>query len=99
MENYIPHLLRCFKYQRYNHHKEGCRGNYACVLLFLATSEEMAAALRKQRFTDYKRITIRKGGEEIQTNTYILTFKKLKIPNEVKIGYYFERMEQYIPHL
>ena len=53
--------------------------------------------LRKQGITDFKRITIRKGGEEIKINTYILTFNWLKIPKEVKIRYCLERVEQYIP--
>ena len=45
---------------------------------------------------DYKSITIRRGGEEIQTYTYVLTFNKSVIPKEVKIGYCLKRVEQYI---
>ena len=45
-----------------------------CVLrsreLTLATAEEIRAAMRKQDVTVYKRITIRKGEEETQKNTY-----------------------------
>ena len=43
------------------------------------------------------RISIRKGEERIQTNTYILTFNKLQTPKEVNIGYCLERVEQYVP--
>ena len=63
--------------------------------LSIATPEEMTTALGKQAFTDSKRITTRKGGEEIQTHTLILIFNKLIIPNEMKIEYSFKRVEQY----
>ena len=41
--------------------------------------------LGKQGITGYKRITLRKGGEGIQTKTYILTFNKFIIPKEIKV--------------
>ena len=43
------------------------------------------------------RITIRRGSENLQTHTDILTFNKSIIPKEIKIGYYLEKVEQYIP--
>ena len=61
-----------------------------------ATPEEIKNSLRKQEVTDYKRITTRRCGEEIQTHTYILTFNKSMIPKEVKIGFYLKRVKQYI---
>ena len=65
--------------------------------LALATEDEIASALGKQGVTNIKRISIRKGEQPIQTNTYILTFNKPHTPNKVKIGYCLERVEQYIP--
>ena len=59
--------------------------------------EKNKVAFGKQEVTKYKRITIRMGGEEIQTNTYILIFNQPKILSEVNIGYSLERVEQYIP--
>ena len=38
--------------------------------LFLATAEEITATLGKQGFKDFKRITTRKGGEQIQANPH-----------------------------
>ena len=64
--------------------------------LVLAT-QEMSAALGKQAVTNIKRITISKGEEKIETNTYILTFNQPHIPKEVKIGYCVERVKQYVP--
>ena len=65
--------------------------------LALATEDGIALALEKQGVTNIKRISIRKGEERIQTNTYILTFNKPQTPKQVKIGYCLERVEQYIP--
>ena len=65
--------------------------------LALATEDEITSALWKQGVTNIKRISIRKGEQRIQTNTYILTFDKPRTPNEVKIGYCLERVEQYVP--
>ena len=65
--------------------------------LALATEDRIASALGKQGVTNIKRISIRKGEQRIQTNTYILTFNKPRTPKEVKTGYCLERVEQYIP--
>ena len=63
----------------------------------LATEDERASTLGKQGVTNIKRISVRKGKERIQTNTYILTFKRPQTPKEVKIGYCLEIVEQYVP--
>ena len=60
------------------------------VELALATEDETASALGKQGVTNIKRISIKKGEERIQTNTYILTFNKPQTPKQVKIGYCLE---------
>ena len=65
--------------------------------LALATEDGITSALGKQGVTNIKRISIRKGEERIQTNTYILTFSKPQTPKEVKISYCLERVEQYVP--
>ena len=44
--------------------------------LALATGEEIASALGKQGVTNIRRISIRKGEEQIYTNTYIQTFNQ-----------------------
>ena len=63
----------------------------------LATEDEIISVLGKQGVTNIKRISIRKGKQRIQTNTYILTFNKPRTQNEVKMGYCLERVEQYVP--
>ena len=62
----------------------------------LESEAEMPATLGKQEVTNIS-ITIRKGGEQIQTNTYILTFNQFHILKEEKVEYYLEKVEQYVP--
>ena len=57
----------------------------------------MKTALEKQGITDYKSITIRRDGEEMQTQLYILTFNKSIIPKGIIFGYYFKKVVQYTP--
>ena len=63
----------------------------------LATEDEIASAQGIQGVTNIRRISIRKGEQRIQTNTYILKFNKPRTPNENKIVYCLERVEQYVP--
>ena len=57
--------------------------------LALATAEEMTANLGKQ--------SIRKNEVEIQINAYLMAFNQAHIPKKVKIGYFLEYIEQYVP--
>ena len=41
------------------------------------------------------RMSRKKDGETIQTNTYILTFNTPQIPKELKIGYTIAKVETY----
>ena len=67
--------------------------------LLLATLEEIEAAFKKQGIKEYRKVTIRRNDETIQTHIYILTFEKPSIPKEIRIGYTIERVKQYIPVL
>ena len=73
------------------------KGVFRSRELALATEDQITSALGKQGVTNIKRISIRKGEQRIQTNTYILTFNKPHTPNKVKIGYCLERVEHYVP--
>ena len=45
-----------------------------------------------------KRVSIKKEGKTIETNTYIMHFNIPKIPEKIKVGSTTERVEQYIPN-
>ena len=64
--------------------------------LLFWTIEEIKKELKKQGMTDVKRVSIKKEGKMIETNTYIMAFK---IPEKIKVGYTMERIEPYVPNL
>ena len=76
----IFHTTKCraYPHERLNTSKGVIRSRE----LALAKEEEMSTALGKQGVTNIKRITIRKGEEKIETNSYILTFNQPYIPND-----------------
>ena len=89
------HNLKC---RTYPHAKlNSSKGVVRSKELSLATQEEIKTAFKKQGIKEYRRATIRRNDETIQTHTYILTFEKPSIPKEIRIGYIIERVEQYIP--
>ena len=89
------HTMKC---RAYPHEKlNTSKGVIWSKELVLATEEEIASALGKQVATNIRRISIRKGEEQIPTNSYILTFNQLRTHKEVKISYYPERVKQYVP--
>ena len=91
----IFHTTKCGAYlhEKLNTSKEVIRSRE----LPLATEEEIASVRGKQAVTNIRRISIRKGKERIQTNTYILRFNQPRTPKEEKIGYCLEKVEQYVP--
>ena len=70
--------------------------------LSLCTIEEINRELKKQGVTQVKRVSIKKEGKTIETNTYIMNLNTphthTQIPEKIKVGYTMERVEQYIPN-
>ena len=44
------------------------------------------------------RVSIKKEGKSIETNTYIMTFNTPRIPEKIKVGYSMEKVEQFVPN-
>ena len=79
------HNLKC---RAYPHAKlNTSKGVVRTKELSLATLEEIETAFKKQGIKEYRRVTIHRNDETIQTHTYILTFEKPSIPKEIGIGY------------
>ena len=51
--------------------------------LSLCTIDEIKKEMKKQGVTEVKRVTIKKEGKLIETNTYIMTFDQPKIPERI----------------
>ena len=91
-------IFRNLKCRAYPHAKlNTSKGIVRSKELSLATPEEIEMVFKKQGIKEYRRVTICRNDETIQTHTYILTFEKPSIPKEIRIGYTIERVEQYIP--
>ena len=89
------HMMKC---RAYPHKKfNTSKGVITSREWVLTTEEVIASALGKQGVTNIGRITIRKGKERIQTNTYILTFNQPHTPKELKISYCPGWVKQYVP--
>ncbi|KAK6189066.1 hypothetical protein SNE40_005111 [Patella caerulea] len=63
-----------------------------------SSEEEMLENLASQGVTYVKRISIRRNGNIIQTNTYILTFDKPDLPKMIKAGFLAITVTPYIPN-
>ena len=93
MDKFHTYKCKAYPHERLNSSKGVIRSQE----LGLATEEETNTALRKQGFIEHKRITIKRNGENILTNTYILTFNSPTIPKQIKIGFTIEKVEPYVP--
>ena len=64
--------------------------------LSLCTLDEIKTNLKNQNVADIKRITIKKNGETINANPYILNFNTPKPPTEINVGYMKINVKTYI---
>ena len=88
------HTTKC---RAYLHEKlNTSKGVIRSKELALTTEEKIESALGKQGVTNIRRISVRKGEQQLQTNTYILTFNQPRTLKEVKIGYCLKRVVQYV---
>ena len=66
--------------------------------LSLCTLDEIKTYLQSQGVSNVKRISIKRDGEIINTNTYIFTFNRSQLPKELKVGYNLLKVTPYIPN-
>ena len=66
--------------------------------LSLCTLEEIKNYLQNQGVSDVERISIKRGDEIINTNTYIFTFNLSIAPKELKLGYNLLKVSPYVPN-
>ncbi len=62
------------------------------------TELDLCSELHSQSVTHVKRFTIRKDGDTIATNTYLLTFSLSTPPTKIKAGFISLPIEAYIPN-
>ena len=74
------------------------KGVIFCTELRDTSDEEISEGLSSSGVTEAKRITVRKGGSTIPTDSIILTFDATELPSTVTVGYTRVRVRTYIPN-
>ena len=73
------------------------KGVIKCPDLRTMSETDIRDELRSQGVMEVKRVTIRKEGNRVPTNTYFLTFNTPNLPQSLKIGYLKVSVTQFIP--
>ena len=63
------------------------RGVIRCRELSLLSEVEIPDELKSQRVVEVHRVTVKKEGKVIPTNTPFLSFNRHDMPKELKLGY------------
>ena len=75
-----------------------CKGKIRDRTLKGESEENILEYLRNQDVIAVKRFKIQKGHSQIETNTLLLTFKKIEVPKSLRIYYRFVPVDVYIPN-
>ena len=75
-----------------------CKGIIRDRTLKGESEENILEYLRSQDVIAVKRFKIQKGHSQIETNTLLLTFKKIEVPKSLRIFYRFVPVDVYIPN-
>lgn len=78
--------------------KNFCRGVIRCVELRGVTDDEIVDGLEEFGVVGARRVRTKRGGEERETDTVILTFDGLDLPEKIHIGYTKVNVRAYIPN-
>jgi len=73
------------------------RGVIRCRELSGDSELEIKSSLAKQGVTEVKRVSVRRDGQVIPTNTYFITFGLSKLPSALKIGYLNVPVSPFVP--
>ena len=78
--------------------KNTCRGVIRCFELKGVSEEDIVDGLEEFGVVGAKRVRTKRGGEEKDTDTIILTFDGLDLPDKVSVGYTKVNVRAYIPN-
>ena len=74
-----------------------CKGVIRCKDFEGMTEAQIRSDMRDQGVIGVHRVTVRKGGDRVPTNTYFLTFSLHQLPEKVKVGWYYTPVKLFIP--
>jgi hypothetical protein len=75
-----------------------CKGVVRSKDLRTTTEQEMKSELTSQNVIDVKRLSVRRGDQQVPTNTFFLTFAIAKPPQSIKVGYFNIPVEPFVPN-
>ena len=74
----------------------GTKGVIRSKTMSQSTEEELLEHLKDQGVREIRRVKVKKNGELIETNTYIVTFGSSECPRAIKLTeWHFEKVEEY----
>ena len=74
------------------------RGVIRCRELSLLSEAEIRDELKSQGVVEVHRVTVKKEGKVIPTNTLFLTFNRPDMPKELRVGYLKVKVDLFIPN-
>ena len=74
------------------------RGVIRCRELSLLSEAEIGEELKSQGVVEVHRVTVKKEGKVIPTNTLFLTFNRPDMPKELRVGYLKVKVDLFIPN-
>ena len=75
------------------------RGVIRCRELSDLSEAEIRDELKTQGVVEVHRVTVKKKGKVIPTNTLFLTFNRPDMPKETKVGYLKVKVDLFVPNL
>ena len=72
------------------------RGMIRCRELSDLSEVEIRDELKTQNVVDVHRVTVKKAGKIIPTNTLFLTFNRSGMPREIKVGYLTVKVDLFV---
>ena len=74
------------------------RGIIRCPDLKGVSTEEIQGELKSQLVSEVRRISVKRNGATIETNTLVLTFATPFLPKSIKVGYLHVKVDIYVPN-
>ena len=74
------------------------KGIIRCRELFDLSEVEIRDELKAQGVVEVHRVTVKKEGKVIPTNTLFLTFNRPDMPKELRVGYLKVKVDLFIPN-
>ena len=94
MTEFVGFKATCSPHTSLNYSK----GILRCRELADCSEDEILTELKSQGVVNIKRFSSKRDGVETKTNTYLITFCTSTLPDSIKIGYMYCKIQKYVPN-